>query len=274
MDQTEISGLTERLYPAFINGEAVESAPSDLIESLAMTDAYKIAEGMAALKREAGHESVGRKVGFANKAMWRLLKLESLVWGYMWNDTVSFASEASGAISLSRMHSPRIEPEVVLKLSGVPGQEAKDGVSALAAVEWMALGFEINDCIFPNWKFKPADFVAVLGFHKALVVGEPVSVTPENAQTLADQLAAFKLKLYKGSELAAEGAGKNSLRSPALCLIELANLISRQESMEQLHAGELISTGTLTDAMPIRSGEEWRVEVEGIDLPGLTIRFS
>ena len=38
--------------------------------------------------RAAGHRTVGRKVGYANKAVWRVLKLETLVWAHMYDDTV------------------------------------------------------------------------------------------------------------------------------------------------------------------------------------------
>ncbi len=36
----------------------------------------------------AGHRRVGVKVGYANKAVWRALKLETLVWASMYDDTV------------------------------------------------------------------------------------------------------------------------------------------------------------------------------------------
>ena len=60
--------------------------------------------------------------------------------------------------------------------------------------------------------------------------------------------------------------GKNSLRSPALCLGELAAAAARRSDTEPLAAGEVISTGTLTSSVPIAPGERWTVEVDGIDL--------
>ena len=40
--------------------------------------------------------------------------------------------------------------------------------AVLASVEWLALGFEIVDSVFADWKFQPADFVAAFGLHAAL----------------------------------------------------------------------------------------------------------
>jgi 2-oxo-3-hexenedioate decarboxylase len=70
-----------------------------------------------------------------------------------------------------------------------------------------------------------------------------------------------------------EGSGKNSLRSPALCVAELAAAISRRSDTEPLAAGELISSGTLTNSVLIAAGETWRAEVDGLDLPALTLRI-
>jgi len=69
------------------------------------------------------------------------------------------------------------------------------------------------------------------------------------------------------------GSGKNSLRSPALCLGELAEALTRRPGATPLAAGDLISSGTLTTPLPVAAGEEWTAEVEGLDLPSLTLRF-
>lgn len=277
MEEQERSSLAAALYSAFSNGERVDNPPSSQFESLQISDAYQIADKAADIKRRAGHSPVGRKVGFANKALWRILKLDTLAWGYVWDDTIRYVhgmGTGTGSVELGKAYAPRIEPEIVMKLERAPDGDAADGPSALSAVEWIALGFEINDCIFPDWKFKPVDFVATLGFHKLLAVGEPVQVNSGNISALAEQLAGFKLKLYKNGELAAEGAGKNSLRSPALCLLELSRVLAAQPGSVALAPGEIISTGTLTDALPVSAGEEWTAEVEGIALPSLAVKLA
>ena len=47
--------------------------------------------------------------------------------------------------------------------------------------------------------------------------------------------------------------------------------IARQPDADPLAAGELISSGTLTNSAPIAAGETWRAEVEGIALSPLTL---
>jgi 2-oxo-3-hexenedioate decarboxylase len=144
----------------------------------------------------------------------------------------------------------------------------------LDAVEWLALGFEIIDCVFPDWKFQPADFVAAYGLHAALVVGEPRYMEAAMIPGLVEALPKFKVKLSKNGELVEEGSGKNSLRSPALCLAELAASTLKQPGAEPLAAGDLVSSGTLTESKLIAAGDTWSAQVEGLELAPLTIRLA
>jgi 2-oxo-3-hexenedioate decarboxylase len=41
-----------------------------------------------------------------------------------------------------------------------------------------------------------------------------------------------------------------------------------------VQAGEIITTGTLTRAMPVRAGETWSTTLDGIPLDGITLRFT
>jgi 2-keto-4-pentenoate hydratase len=148
---------------------------------------------------------------------------------------------------------------------------AVEPAAILDAVEWLALGFEIIDCVYAGWKYQPADFVAAFGLHAALVVGEPHRLDAGVIPAVAEQLPKFTVRLQKDGQLVDEGSGRNSLRSPALCLGELASAISRQPDAEPLAAGELVSSGTLTESQPIAAGQTWVATVDGLELPTLTL---
>jgi 2-oxo-3-hexenedioate decarboxylase len=210
-------------------------------------------------------------VGFANKAMWRALKLDTLVWAPVFDDTVQYADRGSATLSVGPMFAPKIEPEIVFKLKRSLDPAAVEPTAVLDAVEWLALGFEIIDCVFPDWKFQPADFVAAYGLHAALVVGEPLRMEPGTIASIAEALPRFTVQLKKNGAVVEEGSGKNSLRSPALCLGELGAAIARQPGAEPLAAGELISSGTLTTSCLIAAGERWSAIVNGLDLAPLTL---
>ena len=261
----DLDALAHELLHAFNTGEMIPLPPSTRDPSFDLNSAYAVENSFAHLRTSSGRAKVGRKVGYANKAMWRILKLETLVWAHMYDDTVHCADGNDAAFSLAKLRAPKIEPEIVFKLK----QPVTTG-HALEDVEWMAIGFEIIDCPFPDWQFKPVDFVVAYGMHAGLVVGEPISAEAG----MGEQLGTFKLRLLKNGQVVEEGSGKNSLRSPALCLAELAAAAQRQAPVEPLAAGELISTGTLSTAPLIAPGEVWSIELEGLPLPGLTLHLK
>jgi 2-oxo-3-hexenedioate decarboxylase len=240
----------------------ISALPSS--QGLDLDGAYAVESEIARLHVAAGHRAVGRKVGYASKALWRVLKIDTLVWAHMFDDTVHYC-DGAGELAISALCSPRIEPEIVMKL-----QAPVEG-SAMESVEWIALGFEVVDCPYPDWRFQPLDFVAAWGLHAALLVGPQVAVNASNIATLTQQLADFKLTLASNGAAVAEGGSKNCMRSPALCIDELARATATRG--DALRSGELVSTGTLTDALPIQVGQEWSVNVAGIDVPTLCVRF-
>jgi len=273
MSSEAIQSLAKELFNACETGQMVPVVPSAR-PSFDMDMAYAVEGALKSLREGQGHRSVGRKVGYANKAMWRAFKLETLVWAHMYDDTVHHAENSEAALTIAHPRSLRIEPEIVFCLKQPISTPALDAAGALACVDWLALGFEIIDCPYPDWKFQPCDFVASFGLHAALVVGEKMRVTPDSISRLVDELPRFTLKISRNGRFVEEGSGKNSLRSPALCLAELGAAIMRRFPDEMLGAGELVSSGTLTAGHETKSGDSWTAEVSGIALPPLTLHLK
>ena len=265
------AALAAELMEAYSTRQIMPAPPSERDPHFDLAAAYAVEAELVRLRRASGHTPVGRKVGFANKALWRLLNLDTLVWAHMYDRTVLYTDGNTAALHVSHMCSPKIEPEIVFRMKTPLASGDLEPAAVLEAVEWLALGFEIIDCVFPDWKFQPSDFVAAFGLHAALVVGQPHYLQPAELAAVADHLSRFKVRLMKDGSLVEEGSGRNSLRSPARCLGELASAISRQPGAEPLATGELVSSGTLTESHPIAPGQTWSASVEGLDLPALTL---
>jgi 2-oxo-3-hexenedioate decarboxylase len=87
-------------------------------------------------------------------------------------------------------------------------------------------------------------------------------------------LPRVEMVLRKGDEIVDRGIGEIVLGSPLSALGHLVELLARQPWAAPLAAGEIISTGTFTDAHPVAPGEAWRTELTGLPLAGLRVRFA
>jgi 2-keto-4-pentenoate hydratase len=269
----DTTALAQELMAAYESCQIITVPPSARPAGLDLSAAYAVEAELTRLRRASGRTVVGRKVGYASKALWRVFKLETLVCAHMFDNTVRWAEGDEISLTVGHMCSPKIEPEIVFKLKR-PLDDALDAASVLQSTEWLALGFEIIDCVYAGWKYQPADFVASYGLHAALVVGKPRSVELQMIPALVDQLAKFKVSLSKDGQIASEGSGRNSLGNPALCVAELASAIGRRSGAERLASGELISSGTLTESLPIAANQTWTATLNGIDLPNLTLHTT
>src|ERR1700730_9608198 len=273
MSHNEIETLARELLSAYQTCGMVAVPPSAR-PGFDLNIAYEVEKKLKQFREVEGHRAVGRKVGYANKAVWRVLKLETLVWAHMYDDTVHYADRNSATLAVAHPRSLKIEPEIVFGLKQPITGAASDATSALASADWLALGFEIIDCPFPEWKFQPSDFVASFGLHAALVIGEKMPVRPESIPALVDELSRFKVRMSRNGAFVEEGSGRNALKNPASCLAELSTAMSRRFPDHPLNAGEIVSSGTLTAGHATGTGDEWTADVEGISLPSLTIRLG
>ncbi|HXD17082.1 MAG TPA: hypothetical protein VN654_08695 [Vicinamibacterales bacterium] len=265
------AAVAQELIDAYEAGDLLPQTLSSR-EGFDLATAYAVEAELARRRKESGRTVVGRKVAFGNQAVLDKLKLKTVAWGSIYDDTVHQAG-AADATPVPFTYAPKLEPEIVFKLKSPVTGDPADPVAILQSVEWLSLGYEIVDCPFPEWQFQPQDLVAAFGFHAGLVLGSPTVVTGANVASLAAQLADFKLKLFKDDNFVEEGGGKNVFRSPALCLGALATALSRESWAEPLRAGELISTGSLTTPMLIAPGETWRAEPEGLDVAPLIMKL-
>ena len=264
-----VSALAREMLDAYATGSWVAVPPSARAGGCDLDTGYAVEAEITRIRRASGRTTVGRKLGLGNRAVWRALNLKTLVWANMYDDTVRYLEGGRGTQSVARMRAPKIEPEIVVKFKAVPA--SSDPTAVLEAIEWLAFGFELVDCPYPDWKFQGGDFMASLGLHAALVVGTPRPIRREDIPSLIPALAAFTVRLSKNGAVAAEGGGKNVLDNPALCLGEFVSALAAQRGAEPLRPGELISTGSLTNAPPVAAGERWSVLAEGLEVPPLTV---
>ena len=238
-----------------------------------VADGYTVLADIEAKRRAQGWHSLGRKIGFTNRTIWPRYGVYQPMWAHVWTRTVHFAENGKATLDLRSFVQPRIEPEVVFKLK-VPVPVTDDPIEVLACTEWIAPGFEIVQSHFPDWKFTAPDCTAACGLHGALVVGKPVAVTAANRAVLAAALPICKVTLSRGDQVIDRGIGANVLDSPALALVHLVRVLATLPQFPPLAAGEIVTTGTITDAWPVAAGEIWSSDYGELGIEGLTLRFD
>jgi 2-oxo-3-hexenedioate decarboxylase len=63
------------------------------------------------------------------------------------------------------------------------------------------------------------------------------------------------------------------LGGPVSALRHLVDLLARDQVNPPLAAGEIVTTGMLTRALPLSTGETWTTELTGVGLDGISVRF-
>ncbi|HKO72125.1 MAG TPA: hydratase [Bradyrhizobium sp.] len=237
---------------------------------LAVDQAYRVTPLVKRMYEASGSNAVGRKIGFTNRTIWAQYGVYAPIWGYLFERTV-YDLAAIATLPLYGFAEPRIEPEIVFGLSAAPSAEMDE--SALSScIQWVALGFEIVQSIFPGWKFSAADTIAANGLHGALLIGPRHPFAPKAAEWQRT-LSVFEIDLSCDGRLVDHGQAGNVLDGPLSALGHLVQLLADDPLNPQLAAGEIVSTGTLTKAMPIIPGQTWSAKPAGIALDEIQIGF-
>lgn len=230
-------------------------------------EGYAVAAEILKRRRARGERTIGRKIGFTNRNIWPEYGATAPIWAHVYDRTVVAAERNRAAVSLRGSARPRLEPEIAFKLKAPLAPGVIDPARILESIEWVAPSFEIVDCHFADWKFRSADSAADFALHWRLVVGDPRRIDAREIPDLVAHLRDCRVALSRNGEVQDRGVGANALGHPAAALAHLAAVLAGQPQFEPLAAGEIVTTGTLTSALPIRSGETWSSSYEG--LPGV-----
>ncbi len=243
--------------------------------------AYPVALAVRALREARGERPRGYKIGFTNRSIWPRYQVFAPIWGTMWDSTVSEIQSDSqgdhdgqGVLWLAQLCQPRIEPEVVFGLRAKPRLGATLD-ELFAALDWVAPGFEIVQSHLPDWKFVAAQTVADGGLHARLLVGRriPIATLAQDAAQLDALLASARVQLQNGGSMVEEGSGANVLGSPLRALHHFLNELRACPGATDLAPGDIVTTGTWTDAWPVLPGQTWSARFD-VALPAIEVRFE
>lgn len=235
-------------------------------------EAYAVADMIHEMRLNEGVTQVGRKIGFTNPEMWSIYGVREPIWAHLYDTTVVRLTDPHVLCRIGQFAEPKIEPEIVVHFHAAPPVSV-DPKEILGCIDWIAHGIEIVQSHFPGWKFQTADTIADWGLHAALIVGEPLEVGRLGPGVVSD-LENFTITLSCDGNVRERGQGSNVLGSPLKAVAHLIDVIAKQPHASPLQPGELVTTGTLTPALPIHAGQNWTTKLKGIALPGISVSFE
>ena len=268
---TELQAIAAEALAALDTGHQI-SPFSARFSAFDLDDAYRVTAAIRQMRETRGEMPVGRKIGFTNRTIWTEYNVYGPIWGYVYDRTVHNLAEIGDTFSLMGLAEPRIEPEIVFKLALAPAP-GMDETALLACIDWVGHGFEIVQSIFPGWKFSAPDTVAAFGLHGALLIGPRHSIAA-HAEDWSRTLSTFEIDLKRDGTVVDHGRAANVLGGPVSALRHLVDILARDQVNPPLAAGEIVTTGTLTRALPISAGETWTTELTGVALDGICVRFA
>jgi 2-keto-4-pentenoate hydratase len=260
MPLTDVTGKARALYEARRARQAIEPF-TDADPDLGMADGYAIAQQLTAMLVNDGDTVVGYKVGLTSRPMQKLIGVDSPDHGPVLGSTVYADGDA---ISLRNFIQPKIEAEIAFVLGSALRGPGVTVLAARQAIAGVVAAVEIVDSRFADWRIKLADTVADLASNGAVAVSSRLLPLDGLDPRLIGMV------LTRNGELVDTGAGAAALGDPIGVVAWLANMLG--EMGGGLEPGQLIMTGALHAAVPMRAGDVFRADFDR--LGPLTVRVA
>ena len=244
---------------------------SKYLTTLTVQDAYRIAQEIEHLRADRKEYTVGLKVGFTNRNIWKEYNASSPIVGAIYNTTVKMIDKT---FSIDGLSEPKIEPEIIFKLKKTPEADMNNE-ELIDCISHVSHGFEIVHSIFKNWQFTAVDTIAAFGLHGALLHGPFVELLKIDKSIWFEELSGFNITLSCNGKAVDKGHASNILDVGPLEALRHILLDNKNLGRQViLKPGDLVTTGTLTGAFSIKGDEIWSTELRGIKLSGIEVKFN
>lgn len=262
-----VEALARELLDAW-DRAAVVPLPSARPGGLDTPRAYAVGERLRALRIARGERPVGWKIGFTNRSIWQRYGVWQPMWAPVWDTTTELLPGAEATLSLAGLCQPRLEPEIAFGLARAP----RPGMALDAlhgCIGWVAHAFEVVHTHFDGWRFSAPDTAADFALHGRLRVGPRVPVA--RWPTLGADLAALQVDLLCDAQVKDRGQGAIVLDGPLSALRAMVEAMATTTPWWSIAAGDVVTTGTITDAWPLAPGQRWQTRLSDARLAPLTL---
>lgn len=250
----DVIGLADRLRRAVCERTAIEPLSTDE-PGLDLATGYAV---QRALRAEAG-PLVGWKLGVTSRAKQVQVGIDAPVYGFL---AAAHQHPAERALDVSALIQPRCEPEIVFVLGRDLAGPRVTAADVLAATAGVAVGIEVLDSRYRDYRFSIADVVADNTSAGRFVVG--AAVPP-----VAIDLRLVGVVFERNGEVVATAAGAAVLGHPAEAVAWLVRALAADGA--GLRSGDIVLSGGITAAVPATPGDVFGATVDRLGTLELTI---
>jgi 2-oxo-3-hexenedioate decarboxylase len=230
--------IAARLAKARADRTPIDSLSAEL-PGFDLPAAYEV---QRLLRQEAG-PLAGWKLGVTSRAKQAQVGVHEPVRGYL---AARDGLDLGEPLVVAEHIQPRAEPEIVFVMGSDLAGPAVTSSAVLAATASVAVGIEILDSRYRDYKFTMADVVADNTSASRYLVGTAVPAAGIDLRLLG-------VILEHNGEVVATAAGAAALGHPAAAVAWLVRSLAAEQ--EGLRAGDIVLSGGLTAAVPVRKGD-------------------
>lgn len=242
--------------------DAVEVDAFAGADALTLEDAYTAQQRLIDLRLADGEHVTGLKLGFTNPAKMRQMGVDTVIGGQL---TSVMAVGDGGTLDATQFIHPRVEPELVFRL-GCDITPAYSLHRLLTAVDGIAVGLEVIDSRYRDFKFGLADVVADNASAAAYSIGPWMVPHPGLEQAIGNLGVVLEID---GSDVDT-GSTSAILDNPWRAL--RAAVLHAERHGIPLRAGQVILAGAATAAHPFPPGSTARATMSR--LGSVTLKMS
>jgi 2-keto-4-pentenoate hydratase len=232
--------------------------PPAELAALTLAEAYAVQDALAAAREASGVRRAGWKLGITSPVKQRVMGIAHPLFGRMFAD----GDRTSGTTAaLADFVAPRTEPEIVIGLAS-DIDPAMDHAALAAAIAWIAPALEITDSRYRSGTRTAVELVADNTSSSAYVIG------PRIAAAIAPDYAALPTELVRNGAVVLRGSTADVLDHPLNALTALATHLAARGL--RAGAGDVILSGAITDAIPVRAGDTIEARIAGLGVASVS----
>ena len=230
--------IAARLTKARADRAPISSLSAEL-DGFSLGAAYEV---QRLLRLESGQLS-GWKLGVTSRAKQAQVGVHEPVRGHL---AAADALDLGEPLVVSDHIQPRCEPEIVFIMGADLSGPSVTSSAVLAATASVAVGIEVLDSRYTDYKFTMPDVVADNTSAGRYLVGSAVPAAGLDLRLLG-------VVLEHNGDVVATAAGAAALGHPAAAVAWLVRSLAGEN--EGLRAGDIVLSGGLTAAVPVRAGD-------------------